>query len=155
MGYRDPAMDVRRHIGMPFKFTGIHSYADALPALSGTFLTTPTEDELVAGSQTIIITLNDGKWIETGFNDVREAIIGAFVSQQSEETGWNAVLDLNVSTVVRTDDTKVTITLSAQASYDITADEHITFTPPRAAIEGEPESLPLADAIVIADSAEE
>jgi hypothetical protein len=151
MGYRDPTMDVRRHIGMPFKFTGIAAYADADPEVAGTFLTTPTEAEVVTGGQTITITLADGTWIDTGFDDVRQAILDAFDSAQAEAGGWDAQLaaDGDVTDVVRTSDTVVTITLPAMASYVITADEDITFTPPREAIEGEPESLPQADVISI------
>ena len=50
--------------------------------------------------------------------------------------GWNAkVRDLEVATaVVRTSDTVVTITLSASATYNITAQETITVTVPASAV---------------------
>jgi hypothetical protein len=66
----------------------------------------------------------------------RQAIIDGLDSAQSEATGWNAeVRDKEVvGAVVRTSDTVVTITLTAAAAYDITADETITVTIPAAAL---------------------
>lgn len=72
----------------------------------------------------------------TPFNDARQAIINGLDSAQAEGTGWDAVVKagLEVTTVVRTSDTVVTITLSAFGSYNITAQETITVTVPAAAL---------------------
>ena len=65
-----------------------------------------------------------------------QAIIDGLDSAQAEGTGWNAeVRDKEVTTaIVRTSSTVCTITLTAQAAYDITAQETITVTVPAAAL---------------------
>jgi hypothetical protein len=97
-----------------------------------------TDDEIVAGGQTAVIDLTNDTWVASGatFNAQRQAIIDGITSAQIEATGWNAeVRDKEVVTaVVRTSDTKVTITLTASAAYDITATETITATIPAAAL---------------------
>ena len=57
-------------------------------------------------------------------------------SDAAEAAGWNAeVRDKEVvGAVVRTSDTVVTVTLTAAASYAITADETITVTVPASAL---------------------
>lgn len=107
-------------------------------ALTGTLSDNATEAEIVAGGETLIITLTNDTWVATGatFNGQRQAIIDGMDSAQSEATGWNAeVRDKEgVTAVVRTSDTVVTITLSAAAAYDITAQETITMTVPASAL---------------------
>jgi len=72
------------------------------------------------------------------FEDARQAFIDGMDSAQSEGTGWDAEVKANlaVTTVVRTSDTVVTVTLSAQAGYDITAQETITVTVPASILTG-------------------
>lgn len=122
--------------------TGIAVYTSLkglTAALTGTFLTTPTEAEVVTGGQTIIITLAGSIWVAAGatFNAQRQAIIDGLNSAQSEAAGWNATVRdvMAVTTVARTSDTVVTITLPATAGYSITADESVTVTVPQAAID--------------------
>lgn len=106
-------------------------------AITGTFLTTPTEAEVVAGTQTIIITLTGENWIATaGFDAQRQAIIDGLTSAGAEAGGWNAkVRDIMaVTTVVRTSDTAVTVTLPATADYSISANETVTVTVPTSAL---------------------
>ncbi len=107
--------------------------------VSGTAVPSSTEAQIVAGGRTVIITLADDEWVASGatFNAVRQAIIDGLDSAQSELTGWNAeVRDKEVVTaVVRTNDTVVTITLTAQAAYDITSNETITVTVPASALD--------------------
>lgn len=76
--------------------------------------------------------------VSTPFADARQAIIDGLDSAQSEAAGWNAEVrdNLGVSAVVRTSDTVCTITLSAQAGYQITAQETITVTLPATALAG-------------------
>jgi hypothetical protein len=80
--------------------------------------------------------LNLRSLYESGFNNIRQAIINGLVSAQSETFGWNnEVKDkLEVISVERTSDTVVTITLSAQSSYNITSNETITVTIPASAL---------------------
>lgn len=96
-------------------------------------LTTTITDEasIVAGGSTITLTLTGDTFVAAGatFDAERQGLIDNLVSAQSEANGWNAEkVNLPVTDVVRTSDTVVTITLSALASYDITADEEITST---------------------------
>lgn len=138
MGYRDNSIVPARHIGhhRPAA-TGIGVYRDPLAAITGTFLTTPTEQEALTGTQTIIITLTNGEWVATAdFNAERQGIIDGLDSAQSESTGWNTLIRdaLAVTAVVRTSDTVVTVTMANAPLYHITADETITFTIPPTSI---------------------
>ena len=127
--------------GLYGDFTG--KAVEVSAALSGTVADDVTEGEIVAGGETLIITLTGGTWAAAGTGPVgstadTQAIIDGMTGDGAEATGWNAeVRDKEVTTaVVRTSDTVVTITLSAAASYDITADETITVTVPAQAISG-------------------
>ena len=109
-------------------------------AITGTATDSITEADIVTGGKTIIITLTNDTWVTAGatFNAQRQAIINGLDSAQSEGTGWDAVVKATqgVGGVVRTSDTVVTITLDAQAGYDITAEETITITVPSSALTG-------------------
>src|SRR4051812_28409505 len=74
----------------------------------------------------------------TFFDDVRQNIINGIDSAQAEATGWDAVVKtaIPLTSVVRTSDTVVTITLPAVGTYDITADETVTVTVPATALAG-------------------
>lgn len=112
----------------------VFSYA----VVSGTAVTGGVlESEIVAGNETILITLTNATWESGGsFNSERQNIINGLDSAQSEGTGWNAeVRDKEgVGAVVRTSATLVTITLTASGSYAVTADETITVTVPNGAV---------------------
>jgi len=114
----------------------IGSYAE----ISGTITANVTESDIVAGGKTIIITLIADEWVAAGasFDAQRQNIINGLDSAQAEATGWNAVVrDTEpVTSVVRTSNTVVTITLVAHATYDITAQETITVTVPGSALIG-------------------
>lgn len=105
--------------------------------LSGT-VTTATEADIVAGGKTIILTLTGDTWVAAGatFDVERQNIINGIDSAQAEATGWDAVVKATqgVAGVVRTSSTVVTITLSAFATFNITADETITATIPSTAL---------------------
>lgn len=111
-----------------------------------------TEAEIVAGGETIVLTLTGfADWVADGatFDAQRQNIIDGMNSAQSELTGWNnEVRDKQlVAGVVRTSDKVVTITLDAQAAYDISpgANETITVTIPESALANQP----IADDIVV------
>lgn len=120
--------------------------------VSGSF----TEAQIVAGGQEIVITLLSETWVTAGatFNAQRQNILDGLTSAQSETLGWNnEVRDKEVVTsVVRTSDTVVTITLTASPLYDITADESITVTVPGTALTG---GSPLVGPSAITVSAED
>lgn len=123
------AFPSRRNIWRPFSRTAV---------LTGTLTPSATEAEIVAGGETLIITLTGDTWVTAGanFDAQRQNIINGLDSAQGEAGGWNAkVRDLEVVTaVVRTSNTVVTVTLTASATYDITADETITATVPSTAV---------------------
>jgi hypothetical protein len=107
-------------------------------AVTGTAAAAITEADIVAGGKTIILTLTGDTWVAAGatFDAQRANIIAGLDSAQSEATGWDAVVKAlqGVAGVVRTSDTVVTITLDAQATYNITAQETITVTVPASAL---------------------
>lgn len=108
-------------------------------ALTGTITASTTEADIVAGGKTIILTITGDTWIAAGalsFDAQRQNIINGLTSAQSETLGWNLVPKAlqGVAGVVRTSNTVVTITLDAQATYDITAPETITATIPGSAL---------------------
>jgi len=108
-------------------------------ALTGT-VTTAKEADIVAGGKTIILTVSNDTWVadDGTFAGQRQNIIDGIDSAQSEATGWDAEVKAKqgVAGVVRTSNTVATITLDAQAAYDITALETITATIPATALVG-------------------
>lgn len=112
----------------------------ASASLSGTAVPSSTEADIVAGGRTIIITLTGDTWVAAGatFDAQRSNIIQGLDSAGAEATGWNnEVRDKQgVAGVVRTSNTVVTITLDAQAAYNIGASETIVMTVPASALTG-------------------
>ncbi|MEE8060684.1 MAG: DUF2341 domain-containing protein [Gemmatimonadales bacterium] len=124
-------------------------------AVTGTITPSATELDITNGGKTIIITLTGDTWVPAGagageFDTIRQAIIDGLDSAQAETAGWNTEVrdKQGVGGVVRTSDTQVTVTLDAQAGYDITANETITVTVPASALvtSGSPiEATPTSD----------
>lgn len=108
--------------------------------VSGTATAGITKADIIAGSKTIILTLNNDNWVAAGgtFDGQRQNIINGLTSAQSETFGWNNTVKAlqGVAGVVRTSATVVTITLDAQATYNITATETVTVTVPSTALIG-------------------
>lgn len=111
--------------------------------ISGTVAQYPhiTEADIVAGGDTLIITLYGGEtWVAAGatFDAQRQAIIDGLVSNKSEADGWNAELALarilQPADVVRTSSTLVTLTFDVDTLYAITEPENIYITIPAAAL---------------------
>lgn len=106
--------------------------------LTGTITASTTEADIVAGGKTIILTVTGDTWVDAGtpFNDQRQNIINGMTSAQSEAFGWNNIVKglQGVAGVVRTSDSVVTITLDAQITYNITANETVTITVPATAL---------------------
>lgn len=121
---------------------GIVAQAPVVCTLSGTITDTIQEDAIVLGGNTIILTLASDTWLAAGTGPIgstanTQAIIDGIDSAQAEAAGWDAEVKANLvpaTDVVRTSDTVCTITLPAQAAYDITAAEVITATIPAAAL---------------------
>jgi hypothetical protein len=118
---------------------GVTAQNPITATLGGTITASVEEDAIIAGGKTITLTLSNDTWLASGasFNAQRANIIAGLDSAQSEANGWNNVLrdaGIDVDDVVRTSDTVVTITLDAEASYNITAQETITATIPASAM---------------------
>lgn len=125
-----------RPLRSPF-FKDKYGDTGASAAITGTATASINENDIVTGGKTIIITLSSATWVSSAtFDSVRQNIINGLDSGQSEANGWDAVVKagLAVTAVVRTSNTVVTITLSAFATYDITAQETITVAVPGVAV---------------------
>jgi hypothetical protein len=119
--------------------SAVSEAAGATAALSGTAGDGTAESLIVAGGETIILTLTNDTWVAAGatFDAQRQNIIDGIDSAQAEAAGWDAQRsNIAVTDVVRTSATVVTITLPALASYAITANETITATIPATALTG-------------------
>jgi len=110
---------------------------------SGTATASINESDIVAGGKTIILTLTGDTFVAAGTGPIgstadTQALIDGITSAQTEALGWNnEVRDKEVTTsVIRTSNTVATITLTAAASYNITAQETITPTIPAAVLTG-------------------
>lgn len=120
----------------------IYALVDPISAaITGTVTASITEADIVTGGKTIIITLTNATWKAAGTGPIgstadTQALIDGIDSGQSEAAGWDAVVRPGIETtdVVRTSATVATITLDAEATYDITATETITVTVPTAAL---------------------
>jgi hypothetical protein len=129
-----------------FAGVGIEAYVKPRITPTGTaYVGGCLESNIVAGGQTIIYTISNGKWVKAGavFNAVRQAIINGLDSAQAEATGWDAEVKAKevVGAVVRTSATVVTITLTAAGAYATGVSETITMTVPAAAMEGQYEPI--------------
>ena len=123
-----------------------HDYTKAavtysvLADLTGTLADGAVDGLIVAGGETLIITLTNDTWDATigADNAKTDALIAGIDSAQSEPAGWDAEVraNLDYNDVTRTSDTVVTITLGAEANYAITANETITVTVPATALAG-------------------
>lgn len=104
-------------------------------AATGTFLTTPTEGEVVTGGQTIILTLTGETWIAAGAA-LTEAIRRSLTVRDNQAAGWNVKIRavLTATEIVRTSGTVVTVTLPAAAAYAIATDEVLDIVVVRAAL---------------------
>lgn len=131
-------------ITLPGVIGGIQGQAaGGTAAVTGTATGSITEADVVTGGKTIILTLTGDTFVAAGTGPIgstadTQALIDGITSAQTETLGWNnEVRDTEVTTsVVRTSSTVATITLSASASYDITAQETITITIPGAVLVG-------------------
>lgn len=116
---------------------GSTSAARRLIATSGTAEDPPAWSAWTTGTWKTA-TLEVLRAVTSPFNDQRANIAAGLDSAQSEAGGWDAKVAPNipVANVVRTSDTVCTITLQAQADYNITAQETITATVPSTALAG-------------------
>lgn len=140
----DPATMVSEiHDGKYFGFfdgpDNVAQPPDAVAA-TGTIFSNNSETNVIAGTETLILTLTGtAEWEVTAgglFDAIRQDIIDGLNSDGVELGGWNnEVRDMMpVTDVARTNNTQVTITFTAQAGYNITLSEDITITVPASAL---------------------
>jgi len=119
--------------------------ADSMSAsITGTATVGINESDIVTGSKDIVIELSNDTWVADGatFEAQRQNIIDGMDSNRADAAGWDAVVvaELAVTTVVRTSDTIVTITLpdfdgDPNTAYDISqTEETVTITIPATAV---------------------
>lgn len=123
------------------KYFGFFDGPDNVPqapnsvAITGTLA---TEAGVIAGGETILLTLTSDTWVTSGatFNAERQAIIDGLVAEASFITGFDVQVRPNIAVgeVVRTSNTLVTITLAAQAGYSIVDAETINVVVPSTAL---------------------
>lgn len=119
----------------------------ASATIGGTITASVTETDIVTGGKTLTITLSKDTWIAAGasaFDLQRINILAGIISAQSETFGWNnvVILNQNLSGVVRTSDTIVTITWDAFATYNVSTLETISVTVPQSALKKSKNSIP-------------
>lgn len=111
----------------------------ATAATTGTIVTGGVlESEIIAGGETLIITLTGDTWVATvgADNAITQALIDGIASDKAEDGGWDNVVQANMvhGDVSRDTSTKITITLGAEPTYQITDIETITVTIPTTAL---------------------
>lgn len=116
--------------GAAISFVVLRGFGDP-SAVSAAVTASLTESQIVAGGETIVITLTNDTWVAAGatFNAQRQNILDGI-------TGTTFIASQSVTTVVRTSDTVVTITLEAVPGYTITANETGSVVVPATALDG-------------------
>lgn len=107
-------------------------------ALTGTAIANGVlEAAIVTGSQTVIITLTDGKWAEDlgGDNSLTTDFLAAITGDDSGGNGFDDEVALVHGNLVRTSETVMTLTLPSAGSYAIAADETISVAPPASSLQ--------------------
>lgn len=122
--------------------------------ISGTITIGVTETDIVTGGKTLIITLSGDTWIDAGvssFDLQRDEILAGIISAQSETFGWNNIVKpfQSLAGVVRTNNTVVTITWDAFATYNISNSEIISVTVPQTALKKAKTALPASPTFTI------
>lgn len=159
--YEPETMVGEFHDGQYFGFWGADD--TVLPQPTGTVAATGTlltdvetfEEDIVTGGKTIILTLTDVTWAAAGaaFDAVRDDILSSITSNNSEATGWNALRGtIDVTSVARTSDTVVTITLPAIPTYSVEENETLTLRAPAIAISASNTLVAPETALIIRDS---
>jgi len=100
-------------------------------SLSGTVIGA-AEADVIAGGETVIITLNNNTWATDVASAVKLSLLLDNLTAGTENSEWAKIIAATktAATVVRTSNTVVTITLQAVAGYEITDDQIITVTVP-------------------------
>ena len=136
--YEPTTMVGEFHDGKYFGFFDGEDNVPQAPASVAVTGTLSTEAGVIAGAQTIILTLTTDTWLDAGgsFDGTRQSIIDGLLATTDFITGFNIAVRPNIAvgTVVRTDATTVTITLAARAEYSITAAEAVGVTVPASAL---------------------
>lgn len=134
--------------------------AQITAALTGTAAAGLTEAQVVAGSETIVLTLTGDTWIAAGTGPIgttaeTQAMLDGLTAALSPTNGWNNAVTLSPSDLVRTSDTVATLTLPATAGYGIDSDETLTWVIPNAVLTTSGSDVTATPTITITAQAEE
>ena len=133
----EPIRDAALNLAADLSLAAVTNNTPAA-VLTGSLADNAIESEIVAGTETLVITLTNDTWHANIGSTSTEttALINGIDSAQGETLGWNLVVKagLNDTHVVRTSDTVATITLPAFSTYNITANETISVLVPAAAL---------------------
>lgn len=120
--------------------------------LTGTVTNNTTETNIVTGGKTIVLTLSKATWLaadgtdNTFNNDYKsgtiDSLFDGMVADGSQGAEWGKVVtDLkagksgtDINAVKRTSNTVLTITLPAETTFDISANQNISVTIPKALV---------------------
>ncbi len=120
-------------------------YSNISAALSGTLVSPPvTEADIVAGSETLVITLTNGKWasdIASNATVSKALFDGLTVSptvSTNDTNSWKnkVIANLKTANIKVNSDTEIVITLPAATGYAISADQSIVVNIPSVCIAG-------------------
>jgi len=118
--------------------SNVYTDADnATIALTGTAISGGvTEEMIVDGGETIIITITNDTWAPTlgANNAITTAFLAAITGDDAGSNGFDAEVALVHGNLTRTNANVLTLTLPAVASYAIAADETITVAPPNSSV---------------------
>ncbi len=120
--------------------------ANASANITGTITGLTSEQDIVTGGRTIIVTLSDGQWVQDIDTDVnkRNALFSGLVTS-TDTTQWAKVVTLlknaGQGAILRNSNTTITIILPAVSGYDITQNQYINLNIPPACIVGAKASL--------------
>ena len=106
--------------------------------LTGTAITGGmTEEMMVNGGETVIITLSGDTWALTlgDNNATTTAFLAAITGDDAGSNGFDAEVALVHGNLVRTSNTIMTLTIPAGASYAVATDETITVAPPASSVD--------------------
>ena len=110
-----------------------HGTSGITIALTGTAVAGGvTEEMIVNGSETVIITLTGDTWASTlgANNALTTAFLAAITGDDGGANGWGDEVALVHGNLVRTSATVMTLTIPSAASYAVLTDETITVAPP-------------------------
>eukprot|EP00163_Fabomonas_tropica_P015400 TRINITY_DN281_c0_g1_i10.p1 TRINITY_DN281_c0_g1~~TRINITY_DN281_c0_g1_i10.p1 ORF type:complete len:3420 (-),score=518.30 TRINITY_DN281_c0_g1_i10:122-10381(-) len=126
---------------------------DPIATVSGSATANITESDIVTGGKAIVVTVENDMWLAAGaaFDSSRQAILDGISGDSTSSQGWDAQSPA-VTSVARTSDRIITITLPPFDNYTVVGDEYLHLTVPVSALRGS-KSRAVENAILIRNTA--